>query len=77
MALTETTTSRGFALARGLDRYGKLYSVQDSSLAGESCIWLGGDGEYRAHLTQAQVADLVPLLQRFVETGSIAVANAG
>ena len=66
-------TSRGFAVARALDRYGTPFSVQDSSLAEEACIWLGSDGDEpcRAHLTQEQVAALLPLLTRFVETGSI------
>jgi hypothetical protein len=64
-------TPRGFAVARGFDRYGNSYSVQDSSLAEEACIWLGGSAD-RAHLTQEQVAQLLPLLMRFVETGSIA-----
>lgn len=64
-------TNRGFYIATGFDLYSEGYSVQDSSLAEISAIWLGGqDG--RAHLNQEMVADLIPLLQRFVDTGSIA-----
>jgi hypothetical protein len=68
-------TPRGFAYALFRDRNGKECSIQKSSLATEDCIWLGeelGDrrGE-RMHLTRDQVADLLPLLQRFVETGEI------
>lgn len=63
-------TRRGFAIARGLDRYGGDWNVQDSSLAEEPCIWLGHVIE-RAHLTQAMVAELLPYLHRFVATGSI------
>lgn len=67
-------TSRGFAVARGVDRYAAPYSIQDSSLAEEAAIWLGSDAETggRAHLTQDMAAGLIPLLQRFVATGSIA-----
>lgn len=64
-------TGRGFAIARGIDRYGGDWSVQDSSLAEEPCIWLGHVIE-RAHLTKAMVAELLPYLHRFVATGSIA-----
>jgi len=69
-------TQRGFALAEFTDRYNAACSIQNSSLASEPCIWLGVHevaGEpARMHLTQEMVAALLPLLQRFVETGSIA-----
>lgn len=69
-----TRTGRGFAVMRGIDRYGQPYSIQDSSLATEACIWLGSDGPEpgRAHLTKDDAAALIPLLQSFVDTGSIA-----
>lgn len=69
-----TRTSRGFAVARSVDRYETPYSIQDSSLADEAAIWLGSDADTggRAHLTQDMAAGLIPLLQRFVATGSIA-----
>lgn len=67
-------TERGFAVARAHDRYNEPFSVQDSSLADEDCIWLGSDSLEggRAHLTCEMVEQLIPLLQRFVTTGSIA-----
>ncbi len=72
--LEVTRTSRGFAIARGVDRYAAPYSIQDSSLAEEAAIWLGSDADTggRAHLTQDMAAGLIPLLQAFVATGSIA-----
>jgi hypothetical protein len=71
MPLEIKYTSRGFALVEDFDLYGTPWSIQDSSLATKSAIWLGAH-ENRAHLDQEQVAALLPLLQRFVETGSIA-----
>lgn len=72
--LEVTRTSRGFAVARGVDRYAAPYSIQDSSLAEEAAIWLGSDADMggRAHLTQGMATSLIPLLQAFVATGSIA-----
>ena len=56
-------------------------SIQKSSLATEDCIWLGCDHETvdpkgtlcgaRMHLTQSMAADLIPLLQHFVDTGEL------
>lgn len=72
---------RGFMKGQFVDRYGEKCSIQKSSLASEDCIWLGCDHEKqtddgtpigaRMHLTQKMVADLIPILQRFVETGEI------
>lgn len=71
---------RGFLRGEWLDRYGEKCSIQKSSLAGEDCIWLGCDHETvyqgrpcgaRMHLTRQMVADLLPLLQHFVETGEL------
>lgn len=72
-------TERGFSRVDFTDRYGMACSLQDSSLATEDAIWLGcneglhhqGECLARMHLTREMVADLLPLLQRFVETGSI------
>lgn len=74
-----TQTNRGFAVAPFTDRYGAHCSLQKSSLATEDAIWFGvgqtregvdvKDG--RMHLSRSQVADLLPLLQRFVETGEL------
>lgn len=38
-----TTTSRGFGVIEFTDAYGKSCSVQESSSADRSCIWLGID----------------------------------
>lgn len=71
-------TERGFPKAEFRDRYGAECSIQDSSLASEAAIWLGvDDAAYcedtpRMHLTKKQVASLLPILQRFLDTGTIA-----
>ncbi|WP_197094662.1 hypothetical protein [Microvirga massiliensis] len=62
-------TDRGFVIGEFTDRYGAKCSIQDSSLAGEACIWLGT--ENRMHLTQGMAAALIPLLQRFVAHGDL------
>jgi hypothetical protein len=43
MDVEKTVTQRGFGLYKFLDRYGNGCSLQDSSLAEESAIWLGID----------------------------------
>lgn len=74
--------NRNFAYAEFEDRYKQKCSIQKSSLAFEDCIWLGvdvgipvelgGDGELgRMHLTQEMAAELIPILQRFVNTGEL------
>lgn len=63
-------TARGFPIAKAADIYGDEWSVQDSSLADAEAVWLGGLVG-RAHLTREAVAGLIPVLQRFVDTGSI------
>ncbi|HKT54522.1 MAG TPA: hypothetical protein VJP88_08715 [Caulobacteraceae bacterium] len=69
--LTVKHTSRGFAVAEFRDRYGIQCSIQESSLAGEACLWLGAEPN-RMHLTQDMAAALIPLLRRFAETGVLA-----
>lgn len=80
--ITIDTTSRGFAIAKFKDRNGEACSLQKSSVATEDCIWLGRDAADkdpdtsaplggRMHLTQSQVADLLPFLRRFVLTGEL------
>lgn len=82
-----TKTNRGFRLIEFNDRYKQSCSIQDSSLATESAIWLGvsntgpnmegpngkvsEDINARMHLTMEMVEALIPVLQRFVKTGSI------
>lgn len=81
MVIELADTERGFARAEFIDRYGSKCSIQESSLADEAAIWLGVDrdfnelnaasGGHRMHLTQGHVRELLPLLQRFVETGGL------
>jgi hypothetical protein len=37
-------TDRGFLVYEGTDRYGDRYTLQESSLATERCVWLGRSG---------------------------------
>ena len=105
MKITKSKTSRGFSLRKFTDRSGLECTLQESSLATESAIWLGvhdpqpkimashaaafgvktaettGWVAYpipsevlistRMHLTQRQVKKLLPILQKFVETGEL------
>ena len=68
-------TGRGFPLGLFKDRYGEECSIQDSSLAFEDAIWLGVDsvpeGGGRMHLTKSHVRSLLPILEYFVEHGTI------
>ena len=41
--MAKAHTERGFALMQFKDRYGSECSLQESSLATESCIWFGVD----------------------------------
>lgn len=76
-----STTERGFQNGKFLDRYGSKCSIQESSLATESCIWLGVDESFngeigtRMHLTRQMAASLLPLLQYFVENGYLPPSN--
>lgn len=63
-------TNRGFAFVKFIDRYGFECSLQKSSLAEEDCIWFGVQ-ENRMHLTQNLVKEILPFLNKFVETGEI------
>lgn len=75
-------TSRGFVRGEFRDRYNAQCSIQKSSLATEDCVWLGCDHETihettgekcgaRMHLTRELAAELIPILQGFVETGEL------
>lgn len=77
-----TETSRGFKRGEFVDRYGAKCSIQESSLAGENCVWLGCDHETihhvtgescgaRMHLTRDMAVAIVMHLQRFIETGRL------
>lgn len=69
-------TSRGFLRGDFEDSYGQKCSLQESS-ADFNAIWLGvnidADGKESSpmHLTQEQVRELLPHLQKFVETGKL------
>jgi hypothetical protein len=63
-------TGRGFSRGEFTDLYGEPCSIQDSSLATDDAIWLGADAN-RMHLSRAHAVALLPLLQRFVDTGTI------
>ena len=73
-------TERGFLRADFKDRNEQSCSIQESSLATEYAIWLGcnegthhmGECMARMHLTQKQVQALLPLLEKFVESGGLA-----
>lgn len=66
-----TETNRGFALIYFKDRYGSKCSLQKSSMASEPAIWLGIDSQLRMHLTQEQVREIIPHLNKFAETGKL------
>lgn len=59
------------------DAFGAECSLNLSSNAVEECVWLGvdkpplGAGEKytRMHLSRKQAAELLPFLERFVQTG--------
>ena len=65
-------TQRGFPVVYFDDLYGGAYgnSIQLSSLATQEAIWLGTKVD-RMHLSRAQVAKLIPVLQGFVDTGTL------
>lgn len=73
---------RGFQKGKFKDHDGASCSIQESDLASEACIWLGCDAEAihpstgellgaRMLLTQCLAAELIPLLQHFVDTGEL------
>jgi hypothetical protein len=86
MELQPKYTNRNFVLIEFRDDYGDYCSLQESS-AVDPHIWLGMDKDSsgepvgktvdghklgaRMHLSQEQVAALIPLLQHFVETGEL------
>lgn len=79
-------SARGFAFVEFIDKYKSECSLQESSASGNvvdgSYIWFGVDkpfAEYkvedgeqvRMHISQTQMEQLLPLLQRFVRTGQL------
>lgn len=87
MGLMIGETGRGFALVEFKDMYQQGCSLQKSSLADRHAVWLGVDNTgpeikdingkvnsdvgVRMHLTQDQVYELLPILQKFVDTGEL------
>jgi len=72
-------TRKGLMRAEFRDRYGALCSIQESSIPGEDCIWLGVDvdieGEEirngRMHLTRDMALELIPILRHFARRGTV------
>lgn len=76
-------TNRGFAIGEFKDFYGFECSIQESSMVADetsgAAIWFGRDTNDsdserprpRMHLTQSQVAALLPALQHFAATGDL------
>jgi hypothetical protein len=72
-------TKRGLLRAEFKDRYGALCSVQESSIPGEDCLWLGVDINFegdevrhgRMHLTPDLARRLVPILRHFARRGTL------
>lgn len=68
-------TERGFSFGEFIDANGEPCSIQDSSAAEDYFLWLGrdeaGDKPARMHLTVERAAALIPMLARFVKTGTI------
>lgn len=74
-------TRKGLLRTDFRDRYGALCSIQESSIPGEDCIWLGVDVNFegteirhgRMHLTQDMARKLIPLLRHFARRGALGV----
>ena len=73
-------TDRGFSRGDFKDLYGEECSIQESSLATESAIWLGcnkgshhftGVCSARMHLDIPRAEMLIELLEHFVKTGGL------
>lgn len=63
-------TERGFTIIEFDDDYGEPCSIQESSLMGEPCLWLGSNVD-RMHLNQELVEKLISILEGFMETGRL------
>lgn len=84
MKITKTKTERGFQVREFEDRYNNRCTIQMSSLAQEECIWMGVSilsrsfyknlephEQIRMHLNRKMVKKIIPILQKFVDTGEI------
>ena len=72
MTLKETTSDREMTRITFVDSYKEPCSLHQSSSAKEERIWLGlrKNAQYML-LNRETVKDLLPYLQRFVETGKL------
>ena len=75
-----TITDRGFILGEFRDLHGSLCSIQESSLATESALWVGvsepyegarGGHNVRMHLSQEMAAELVDVLRSHAKHGDL------
>lgn len=68
-----TFTERGFSYFEFRDDNGDDCTMQQSSaVCDEGMMWLGRTGaEGSMHLSQSTVAEMLPVLQHFAETGDI------
>lgn len=68
------TTDRGFVKVTFDELYGMRCSIQESSLASEAALWIGGDGtRARMHLNREGVSELVQILTRWLEIGELSL----
>jgi hypothetical protein len=63
-------TNRGFPIIKFNDVYDKQCTIQLSSLAESPHIWIG-QGDQRMHLNINQTKEIIKILQRFVDIGTI------
>jgi hypothetical protein len=64
-------TERGFDFVAFLDFTGARCTLQHTPLGDVACVRLGMANTERMLLTREQVAELLPHLTRFVETGEL------
>lgn len=65
-------TPRGFIGYEGKDTRGIEFTIQESSLASDTCIWLGTEPD-RMELNKKMVKELLPLLEHFVKYGDLRI----
>lgn len=72
-------TRRGQLRVDFRDRYGAMCSIQESSIPGENCVWMGVDVNFegdevrhgRMHLTQDMARKMIPILRHFARRGTL------
>lgn len=68
--MKRSKTERGFDIIKFYDIYERECVIQKSSSATQNCIWIGRR-HFAMHLNKAKVAEIIPILQKFVETGEL------